>query len=107
MFFGLLVGCLSKKRRVDDEPVFVDEDPPTIYFDPNDPSIGNNTNTFQFSIKEIPCFLLLLFECVFSANRPKKFKPEKRIMEPEFYEALKKRKLQEQEMKTVLYDFFT
>ena len=41
------------------------------------------------------------------ANRPRKFKPEKRIMEPEFYEALKKRKCTEQEMKAVLYDFFT
>ena len=34
------MGCLFKKRSVDDEPVFVDEEPPTIYFDPNDPSIG-------------------------------------------------------------------
>ena len=41
------------------------------------------------------------------ATRPKKFKPEKKIMEPEFYEALKKRKNTEQEMKAVLYDFFT
>ena len=45
--------------------------------------------------------------CFFLANRPRKFKPEKRIMEPDFYEALKKRKLTEQEMKTVLYDFLT
>ena len=25
----------------DDEPVFVDEDAPTIYFDPDDPTIGS------------------------------------------------------------------
>ena len=26
----------------DDEPVFVDEDAPTLYFDPDDPTIGNH-----------------------------------------------------------------
>ena len=41
MFFGLCAGCFYKKRMVDDEPVFVDEDAPTIYFDPDDPTIGN------------------------------------------------------------------
>lgn len=41
-----------------------------------------------------------------TAPRPK-FKPEKRIMEPTFYEALKKRKCTEQEMKAVIRDFVT
>ena len=41
MFFGLCAGCFYKKRMADDEPVFVDEDAPTIYFDPDDPTIGS------------------------------------------------------------------
>ena len=53
-------------------------------------------------LKECPDIFYLIL-----ATRPKKFKPEKKIMEPEFYEALKKRKNTEQEMKAVLYDFFT
>ena len=42
MFFGLCAGCFYKKRMADDEPVFVDEDAPTLYFDPDDPTIGNH-----------------------------------------------------------------
>lgn len=41
VFFGLCAGLFYKKRPVDDEPVFVDEHPPNIYFDPNDPAIGS------------------------------------------------------------------
>ena len=41
MFFGLCAGCFYKKRMADDEPVFVDEDAPTLYFDPDDPTIGS------------------------------------------------------------------
>ena len=40
MFFALCAGCFYKKRMADDEPVFVDEDAPTLYFDPDDPTIG-------------------------------------------------------------------
>ena len=80
LIIGLMVAHCFKSRSVEDEPVFVDELAPVIYFNPDDPAIG---------------------------HRPKKFKPEKKIMEPEFYEALKKRKNIEQEMKAVLYDFFT
>ena len=41
------------------------------------------------------------------ANRPKVVKPEKRILEPNFFQALSKRKNQEQEMKAVLTEFVT
>ena len=51
LFFGLFAGCLYKKRPVDDDPVFVDEDPPTIYFDPNDPTIG--TLTYKYNSRNI------------------------------------------------------
>ena len=44
LFSGLIVGLAFKKKNMDDEPVFVDEEPPTTYFDPNDPSIGIKNN---------------------------------------------------------------
>ena len=59
------------------------------------------------STNDIPSTSVLMVFYLILATRPKKFKPEKKIMEPEFYEALKKRKNTEQEMKAVLYDFFT
>ena len=40
VFVALLTGLMSKKRTVDAEPTFVDEKPPTTYYDPNDPTIG-------------------------------------------------------------------
>ena len=40
VFVALLTGLMNKKRTVDAEPTFVDEKPPMVYYDPNDPTIG-------------------------------------------------------------------
>ena len=63
-----------------DDHCFQDEALPKVYYKENDPSI---------------------------ADRPKIKKPPKKVMEPLFYQALTKRKNQEQEMKAVLRDIVT
>ena len=44
---------------------------------------------------------------VIATEQRAKAKPEQRIMERPFYEALKKRKIMEQEMKAVIADLMT
>ena len=71
--------CL-KKQTFEDDHVFQDEELPKVYYSENDPTI---------------------------ANRPKIRKPDKRILDPEFFQNLSKRKNQEQEMKAVLREMVT
>ena len=71
--------CL-KKQTFEDDHVFQDEELPKVYYSENDPTI---------------------------ANRPKVRKPDKRILDPEFFQNLSKRKNQEQEMKAVLREMVT
>ena len=33
-------GYMAKNRSCDAESIHVDEEPPTVYFDPQDPTIG-------------------------------------------------------------------
>ena len=52
VFVALLTGLMNKKRTVDAEPTFVDEKPPMVYYDPNDPTIGK-TSRFIWILRRI------------------------------------------------------
>ena len=65
---------------MEDDHVFQDEELPKIYYRADDPAI---------------------------ISRPKIQKPDKKTMEPIFYQELTKRKNQEQEMKAVLREMVT
>ena len=98
----LVKGYGTKNRPCDAESIHVDEEPPTIYFDPEDSTIGTNDLCLLCSKTK----LTLIQISVTLEQRPKA-QPEQRIMERPFYEALKKRKIMEQEMKAVISDLMT
>ena len=75
-----VMSYCTKKVTFEDDHVFQDEELPRVYYSPDDPTI---------------------------ANRPKVAKPEKRILDPTFFQALSLRKNQEQEMKAVLTEMVT
>lgn len=74
-----IIACCCKLNPFDDDHVDVDEDEPTLYYDPADPDI---------------------------ATKPpiEKKSEDKSVMNNDFFEKLKHRKNQEQEMKQVLRD---